>query len=55
VWLVAMLAFTVPALVLLWRLVALMARGRWDDITRTLGPETVEDELRAELEDLERR
>ncbi len=55
VWLVAMLAFVVPALALLWRLLALLARGRWDDVTRELGPETVEDELRAELEDLERR
>jgi hypothetical protein len=55
VWLAAMLAFVVPALALLWRLITLLARGRLDEVSRTLGPETVEDELRAELEDLKRR
>lgn len=55
VWLLAMLVFVVPALWLIWRLVALVSRGRWDQVSRALGPDTVEDELRAELEDLKRR
>lgn len=55
VWLLAMLAFLAPALVLLAWLVRLGVQGRWREIPRTLGPETVEDELRAELEDLKRR
>lgn len=55
VWTVAMLAFVVPALALLWRLGQLLRRGRWDQVSATLGPETVADELRAELEDLKRR
>jgi TRAP-type C4-dicarboxylate transport system permease small subunit len=55
VWLVAMLAFALPALWLLWRMLALALRGRWEDVAREHGPETVEEELRAELEDLKRR
>jgi len=55
VWLLAMFAFTVPALWLLWRMLARALRGRWDDVVREHGPESVEDELHAELEDLQRR
>jgi TRAP-type C4-dicarboxylate transport system permease small subunit len=55
VWLVAMLAFAVPALWLLWRMLTRALSGRWEDVAREHGPETVEDELRAELEDLKRR
>ena len=55
VWLAAMFAFVLPALALLWRLLRLLGQGRWREVTPTLGPETVEDELRAELEDLKRR
>lgn len=55
VWLAAMCGFVLPALALLWRLLRLLAQGRWREVTPALGPETVEDELRAELEDLKRR
>lgn len=55
IWMLAMLAFVLPALAMMWQLLALIGRGRWKDVSATLGPETVADELRAELEDLQRR
>jgi TRAP-type mannitol/chloroaromatic compound transport system permease small subunit len=54
-WLVAMLLFTLPAVWLMLKVLRMMARGDWAGLTRQFGPGTVEDELKAELEDLERR
>lgn len=54
-WLLAMLMFALPAAWLMVRVLRLMARGDWPGLTRRFGPSSVEEELKAELEDLERR
>lgn len=54
-WLAAMLVFTLPATWMAARALWLLARGQWPAITRQFGPESVEDELQAELDDLQRR
>jgi TRAP-type C4-dicarboxylate transport system permease small subunit len=54
-WLVAMLAFAVPAVWLMLKAVALLARRDWDGLRQRFGPESAEDELKAELDDLQRR
>jgi TRAP-type C4-dicarboxylate transport system permease small subunit len=54
-WLVAMAAFLVPAAWIALRAAMLLARRDWRGLTRLGGPGTVEEELRAELDDLKRR
>jgi len=55
VWLVAMAVFTVVALVLAWRALILLAHGNWPALNRQFGPSSAQEELEAELEDLEKR
>jgi hypothetical protein len=55
VWLVAMVVFLLPALWLSFKALALLARGKTTDLIADFGPDTPEDELKAELEDLRRR
>jgi TRAP-type C4-dicarboxylate transport system permease small subunit len=54
-WLVAMAAFLVPAVWLAFKAAAMLARGDWKGLIRQGGPGTVEEELKAELDDLQRR
>ncbi len=54
-WLVAMLIFLIPAVWLPIKACALLARGKTNELTAEFGPDTPEDELKAELEDLRRR
>jgi TRAP-type C4-dicarboxylate transport system permease small subunit len=54
-WALAMLVFTIPAVWLAARAAWLLARGQWTAITQQFGPESVEEELQAELDDLQRR
>lgn len=55
VWLVAMGLFVVPAVWLALRALAALLRGDWRCLDVEFSPETVEDELKAELEDLQHR
>lgn len=55
VWLVSMGVFTLVALVLAGRAAWLALRGRAGALRRDFAPDSVEDELAAELSDLERR
>jgi TRAP-type C4-dicarboxylate transport system permease small subunit len=55
VWLAGMGVFTLVALVLAGRSALLALRGDGAALRRDFGPDTVEDELAAELDDLERR
>lgn len=54
-WLVSTAVFSVTALVVLARAVWSARQRDWNGFDRTLSPGTVEEELRAELEDLDRR
>ncbi len=54
-WLIATVAFTLPAVWLACRAIWMLPSGQWQAITRRFGPETVEEELQAELADLQRR
>ena len=54
-WLVAMLAFALPAAWLMVQALVLLARRDWRGLTQRFGPESVDEELKAELEDLQRR
>lgn len=54
-WLVAMAAFLVPAVWLAVKAALMMTQGNWKGLIRQGGPETVEEELQAELDDLQRR
>lgn len=54
-WLIGMAIFTLSAVILAVRTVFLVVRGDTVALIRDYGPETVEDELKAELSDLEAR
>jgi len=54
-WLAAVGVFVVPAVYLAGRAMVLLFRGEWAVLNQRFGPETVADELKAELEDLNRR
>lgn len=54
-WLVAMAAFAVPAAILAVRAALLLLRGDWMTLNRRFGPESVEEEIQAELEDFKSR
>lgn len=54
-WLVAMVVFLLPALWLPLRAGAMLWRGQTQALSETFGPDTPEEELKAELEDLKRR
>lgn len=54
-WAMAMLVFTVPAVWMAARAIGLLGGGKWQALTRRFGPESVEEELKAELDDLQRR
>ncbi|WP_424934363.1 TRAP transporter small permease subunit [Amaricoccus macauensis] len=54
-WLVGMALFTIAAVCLAGRALWLAFRRDTDALVREFGPETVEDELKAELSDLEAR
>lgn len=55
VWLVAMVLFAAPAVWLAVKAVLLLLRADWQRLDREYSPETVEEELKAELDDLETR
>ena len=55
VWLVAMAVFALGMLVLSLRAVLLLVRGDWRTLDVHYGPESVSDEVLAELEDLKKR
>lgn len=55
VWLVAMGIFAVIGVVLSVKVLRLLARGDWDMLNRRYAPESVEEELEAELADLRQR
>lgn len=55
VWLVAMTLFAIPAVWLALRATAVLLRRDWTRLDREFSPETIEDELKAELDDLETR
>ena len=55
VWLVAMAIFLAPALWVQGRALALLVRGKPAALSAEFGPDTPEDELKAELDDLRRR
>ncbi|APW41434.1 TRAP transporter small permease subunit [Rhodoferax saidenbachensis] len=54
-WLIAMLAFALPAVWLMLQVLNLLARRDWEGLRKRFGPESTEDELKAELDDLQRR
>lgn len=54
-WAVAMMFFAATALVLGVRALRLLFAGNWKELNRQYGPGSVEDELKAELDDLQRR
>lgn len=54
-WLAAMAAFLVPALWMLARAVSLLLRRDWNGLIHDGSPASVEEELKAELDDLKRR
>lgn len=54
-WLIGMIIFTLATLILAARAVVLALRGDVDGLLRDFGPDSVEDELAAELSDLEDR
>ena len=55
VWLLAMTVFLVPAIWLPTKALTLMARGKGADLSAQFGPGTPDEELKAELDDLQRR
>lgn len=55
VWLLAMVVFLLPALWLQVRAFKLLIGGRAKDLSEQFGPDTPEEELKAELDDLQRR
>lgn len=54
-WLGAMAAFVLPACWLALKALAMLVSLNWTGLIRLGGPETVEEELKAELDDLQRR
>ena len=54
-WLATLGVFLLVALVLAWRVLARLLRRYWAGLEVVAGPGSVEEELRAELEDLKRR
>ena len=54
-WMIGMGVFTLATILLALRALALAGRGNGAALTRDFAPETVEDELEAELSDLEAR
>lgn len=54
-WLAAMAAFLVPAVWLAIKAMLMLARRDWKGLIHLGGPGTVEEELKAELDDLKRR
>jgi TRAP-type C4-dicarboxylate transport system permease small subunit len=54
-WLLAMTAFAIVAVVLAIQAVFLLVRADWKALDQKFSPETAADELKAELEDLGRR
>jgi TRAP-type C4-dicarboxylate transport system permease small subunit len=54
-WMLGMGAFLVSAVWLSMKAVLMMARGDWKGLTHLGGPGTIEEELKAELDDLKRR
>jgi len=55
VWLAAQAFFAAIAVLVAVRALRHLAAGRWDTLVQRFGPERVEDEVEAELQDLERR
>ena len=55
VWLVTKAFFAVIATLVAVRALWLLFRGQWDVLVQRFGPERIEDEVEAELKDLERR
>lgn len=54
-WLAAMVLFAIPATWLAARAFIFLAGRKWGALNREFSPETPEDELKAELEDLKQR
>lgn len=55
VWLIAMSAFTLAAVVLTVQAMGLLAKRDWKALNRRFGPSSTQDELEAELDDLKQR
>lgn len=55
VWLVAMSVFAGASVILALRALWFAVTGDWLKLNRFYGPDSVEEELKAELEDLDRR
>jgi TRAP-type C4-dicarboxylate transport system permease small subunit len=55
VWLVAMSIFTAASVLVAGRAVWCLVNGDWQELNRGFSPDSVEDELKAELDDLDRR
>ncbi len=55
VWLAAMILFAVPAVLFALRAVLCLLRRDWRTLDTEFSPDTVEDELQAELDDLRHR
>lgn len=55
VWLIAMTVFAVAAVFVSLQAAAALVRRDWAGLNRHFGPETVEEELQAELDDLRQR
>ena len=54
-WVLALLVFAIPAVWLAIHALILLARRDWPALNRAFSPETVADELEAELADMEKR
>lgn len=55
IWLLAMVVFTIGALVIAVQTVVLAIKGDWSTLDRRFGPGSPQDELEAELSDLKAR
>src|SRR5690606_1703072 len=55
VWLLAMAVFAIGMLAIAWSALRLLAAGNWPLLDRRFGPGSAEEELEAELADLEAR
>jgi len=54
-WLIAVSVFVLPAVLLPLRAMLMLSRGQHAALSSQFGPDTPQDELKAELEDLKRR
>lgn len=55
IWLIAMSIFATASVLMAAKALWFLVTGNWHGLNRSFAPDSVEDELKAELEDLERR